>query len=88
MSDAQSRFIPVDPGSPEAEYATELRIRWMSETPLRLCDDDQQWNDIWRKLTANAKEIVRMNDEREESAGDEDLPGFQGWTDQGTPIHE
>ena len=86
--DAQSRFVPVEPGSTEAEYAAELRKRWMSENPLRLCYDDQQWNDIWRILATEAKEIVRMHEERAESAGDEDLPGFKGRTDQGTPIQE
>ncbi len=88
VSDAQSRFVAVEPESPEAEYAADLRSRWMSEKPMRLCDDEQHWKDIWRKLTVEAKEVVRTHDERAESAGDEDLPSFQGWTVQGTPIQE
>jgi hypothetical protein len=88
VSDAQSRFVPIEPGSADAEYAAQLRNRWMSESPFRLCDDDQQWKDIWRRLTAEAKEVVRVREEQAESAGDEDLPGFRGQTDQGTPIQE
>ena len=88
LSDAQARFVPVERGSPEAEYATELQIRWTSETPLRLCDDDTQWKDIWRDLTKEAKEVLEFEAEMVESGGDEDLPGFLGWTEQGTPIQD
>ncbi len=86
--DAQSKFVPVEPGSAEAEFAAELRIRWLSEDPIRLCDDDLHWKDIWRDLTSEAKLVIEANDGLVESAGDEDIPGFLGWTDQGTPIHE
>lgn len=84
LADAQSRFIPVKPGSAEAEYATELRLRWTSETPLRLCDDETQWKDIWLDLARESKEAVRFEAEMADSGGDEDLPGFLGWTEQGT----
>jgi len=43
---------------------------------------------IQSALATEAKEIVRMHEERAESAGDEDLPGFKGRTAQGTPIQE
>ena len=44
--------------------------------------------DIWRDLTREAKEVLQVYEEQAESASDEDLPGFQAWTDQGTPIQE
>lgn len=88
LSHAQSRFVPVEPGSAEAEYAMELRIRWTSETPLCICDDDTRWNDIWRDLTKEAKEVLQIDAEVVESGDDRDLPGFMGWTEQGTPIQE
>ena len=87
-TDAQSRFVPVVPGSPEAELAAELRTRWSAPEPIRVCDDDQRWKGIWRDLEREAKAAILARDELEEAASDEDLPGFQGWTDQGTPIQD
>ena len=56
--------------------------------PLRICDDDTQWNDIWRDLTKEAKDVIQLEGEKAESSDDRDLPGFMGWTEQGTPIQE
>ena len=88
LDDARSRFVPVEPDSREAEYAMELRHRWSSPTPIRICDDDARWNQIWRDLAKRAKETIQLEVEKEGSYGDVDLPGFQGWTDQGTPIQD
>ena len=88
MADAQTRFVPVLPGSPEEQLAEDLRTRWMSPEPMRVCDDEQHWSGVWRELAREAKEVIRLRMEMEEAAGDEDLPGFQGWTDQGTPIQD
>jgi len=88
LNDAQSRFVPVEPDSAEAKYAMSLRKRWLSEVPLRICDDGTQWNEVWRDLTKKAKEFLRHETESAESADDADLPGFSGWTEQGTPIQD
>ena len=88
LADAQSRFVPVESGSAEAQLANELQNRWMSEEPMRICDDETRWNGIWRSLTNGAKEVLRRNAEIEDSADDRDLPGFKGWTEQGTPIQD
>lgn len=88
LADAKSRFVRVKPGSAEAEYAMELRLRWSSETPLRICDSDTNWKDIWRELSQQAKEVLEFETELAEAASDEDLPGFIGWTEQGTPIQD
>jgi len=88
MADAQSRFVPVQPGSPQSELLRELTIRWSAPIPLRLCDDEEQWSSIWRDIMKKARTVI---EEREESDGgcyDEDLPGFLGWTDGGTPIQD
>lgn len=58
MADAQTRFVPVLPGSPEAELGEELRTRWMSPEPVRVCDDEQNWSSVWRELEREAKEVV------------------------------
>lgn len=88
MADAQSRFVPVEQGSSEAALAAGLRTRWTASEPLRLCDDDRQWNAIWRELTRSAREAIKISEDLDDAAADEDLPGFQGWTEQGTPIQE
>lgn len=88
LADAQSRFVRVEPGSPEAKLAEELAIRWSSPRPLRLCDDEVEWKTMWRELAQEARETLRDWEGLEESAGDEDLPGFLGWTDGGTPIQD
>ena len=88
LADAQSRFVPVAPGSAEAEYATELRLRWTADKPLRICDDDQRWNDIWRDLAKEAKDALEFEAELIAAGSDEDLPGFPGLTEQGTPIQD
>jgi 5-methylcytosine-specific restriction endonuclease McrA len=56
MADAQSRFVPLAAGSSEAGMADELRKRWSSSEPLRLCDDDERWKGIWRQLARSARE--------------------------------
>lgn len=88
LADAQSRFVPVGAGSEEAQLAIDLQSRWMPEEPLRVCDDDTRWSGIWRQLTREAKEVLRLDAEIAASADDRDLPGFKGWTEQGTPIQE
>jgi 5-methylcytosine-specific restriction endonuclease McrA len=55
LADAQERFVPVQPGSEAAAKAAELRERWLAVEPLRLCDDAQQWRDIWQELTRDAR---------------------------------
>jgi len=87
-ADAQAKFVPVEPGSAEALFAAELRARWMAEQPTRICDDHEGWRAIWQALSREAKEVIRHYEELEESAGCEDLPGFRGYTDQGTPIED
>ena len=32
--------------------------------------------------------LLREREDADEGGGDEDLPGFSGWTRQGTPIQE
>ena len=88
MADAQSRFIPVEQGSAEAALAVELRVRWSAPEPMRLCDDDRRWKNIWQGLANDAREVLRLADDFQAGAGDADLPGFRGWTDQGSPIQE
>ena len=88
VADAQTRFVPVEPGSPQAKLAAELMGRWSSIVPLRLCDDEQHWSSTWRQAAKSAREVLRGRAEVDDAWGDEDLPGFQGWTDQGTPIQD
>jgi 5-methylcytosine-specific restriction endonuclease McrA len=87
MADAQAKFVRVEPGSSQGLIARQLAERWSSPKPLRLCDV-ANWNDIWSALAREAKDVLRQWEELDESAGDEDLPGFMGWTDGGTPIQE
>jgi 5-methylcytosine-specific restriction endonuclease McrA len=88
MSDAQSRFRVVVPGSPQAEMAADLRRRWSSPEPIRLCDDHLTWNARWRELRSHSKHVLMLAEDIMESADDTDLPGFIGWTEQGTPIQD
>ena len=88
LLDAQSRFTLVDFGSAEFDLAENLQNRWTSPTPLKICDDEEKWNDIWREVAKEAKEDLRNIAEALEGASDEDLPGFVGWTRNGTPIQD
>jgi len=87
-ADAQSHFVPVEAGSAEDLLARQLTDRWSAPEPMRLCDDQGRWKDVWRSLERDARELVREREDPEEGVGDEDLPGFSGWTDQGTPVQE
>lgn len=84
LADAQTHLVPVEPDSKSAEVLAEIRRRYSSPTPLRLCDDEERWSSIWRNLQEVAREAIA----EEDCYGDEDLPGFLGWTEQGTPIQE
>lgn len=88
ITDAQSRFVPVEDGTVPAAIAKELSIRVAASEPLRLCDDDQQWKTIWQGLSRKAKAVIEERELEEEAYGDEDLPGFLGWTEQGAPIQD
>jgi len=59
-SDAQSRFVPVNPDSAEAALAVDLEHRWSSKEPIRLCDDDIHWTTSWQQLARTAKEAIRQ----------------------------
>lgn len=54
MADAQSRFVPVEADSPQAALAAHLAARCASPEPMQLCDDDQNWSNIWRRLGSTA----------------------------------
>jgi 5-methylcytosine-specific restriction endonuclease McrA len=82
LAEAQSRYRPVEAGSTQDATLAQMVMRWSAPTPLRLCDDHERWAKIWRELSQDAMEAI----EWEEASGDEDLPGFLGWTNQGTPI--
>ncbi len=84
IGDAQSRFVPVQPGSPQAAILVEFRLRCDSPTPQRICDDEERWPTLWGSMKREALEALAEDD----SYGDEDLPGFLGWTEQGTPIQD
>jgi hypothetical protein len=73
-ADAQSKFVPVVPGSPEAQMAAELRARWLSTEPLRLCDEDQRWSGIWWTLATSAQAVVQVREGWIRPPGGEDLP--------------
>lgn len=88
LADAQSRFVPVLPGTKEAALAAELRARWSAPTPLRACDDEVRWPKRWRAAQRRSREAIEMRDELDDAWGDEDLPGFEGWTEEGTPIQD
>lgn len=59
LDDAEARFVPVEAGSSQDAYAQELRIRIESPQALLLCDDEKQWNGIWRQLAKEAKEAIQ-----------------------------
>ena len=59
MADAQSKFVPVVPGSPEAVLAAELKERWSSRSPLRPCDDELSWKVQWPALQRRARAAIR-----------------------------
>lgn len=84
LDDAHSRFVPVQPGSKQEAVLTQFRLRSSSPTPLRVCDDEKRWPTIWKDLKRQALEAIA----EAECGSDEDLPGFLGWTDQGTPIQD
>lgn len=86
--DAQSKFVPVTAGSCQAALLSELQARWDAPHPARVCDDDQNWKTMWRSFSAEAKEAIALAEDLSEAGGDEDLPRFLGWTDQGTPIQD
>ncbi len=88
LEDAKSRFVPVEAGSSQDAYAQELLVRIGSPRPLFLCDDEKRWNSIWRQLARDAKDVIQHRSELEEGADATDLPGFAGYTDQGTPIQD
>jgi hypothetical protein len=87
-ADARAKFRPVTPGSPEAKMAAELKGGWSSPQPIRLCDDDERWSGIWQQLARSARQVLQRDRDLDGVGGDEDLPGFRGWTQQGTPIQE
>jgi hypothetical protein len=58
-ANAESRFVPVEPGPEEHEYAKLLKERWASPLPMRVCDDDENWATNWRSLAKAAKEAIQ-----------------------------
>jgi 5-methylcytosine-specific restriction endonuclease McrA len=78
VADAQTRFVPVEPGSSQARLAADLMGRCSSILPLRLCDDEQHWSSTWRQVARSAREVIRERAETDDALGDEDLPGFAG----------
>lgn len=62
-ADAQAKFVPVQPGSPQALLAQELRIRWTAPKPLRACDDHETWGSVWRRYNREAKELLQARTE-------------------------
>jgi 5-methylcytosine-specific restriction endonuclease McrA len=61
LADAQTRLVPVEPGSLAAMIAADLAKRFSSPEPLRLCDDEQHWDSLWRELTRSARELTGAN---------------------------
>ncbi|MDA8312281.1 MAG: hypothetical protein M0Z46_17075 [Actinomycetota bacterium] len=61
-ADAQAKFVPVQPGSPEALLAQELRVRWSAPSPLRVCDDHETWGSLWRGYTKESKDLLRARE--------------------------
>lgn len=62
LGDAQTHFVPIEPGSSQAEAVAAIRRRCFSPTPLRLCDDEERWNSIWRGLQNEAREAIDEED--------------------------
>lgn len=58
VADAESHFVPVQPGSTEEKMSDEIRTRCFSLIPLRLCDDEKHWEQIWRHLQREAKDAI------------------------------
>ena len=87
-ADARTHFVPVTAGSPAHHLAVQLRQRWTAPSPLRVCDDQARWPTLWRDLKAANLQVIAERDAFNDAADDEDLAGFLGWTDQGTPIQD
>ncbi|MCL6104838.1 MAG: hypothetical protein M1483_04320 [Actinobacteria bacterium] len=61
VTDAKSRFVLVENGSPEAAMAEEISARCSAPRPLRLCDDEN-WKHIWQGLSSTARCAIRSPD--------------------------
>ena len=89
VADAETRFVPVEPLARwPLGWPPTSRRRCSSPEPLRLCDDEQHWDGCGPAVARSARELISEQQDMEDMAGDEGLPGFQGWTDQGTPIQD
>lgn len=64
MGDAQAKFTKVEPGSPQAKMADELRQRWEAPNPLRVCDNEQRWASTWRQLASEARASMKASGRR------------------------
>ncbi len=59
--DALSKFVPITDDEHRAEAFT-IVMRWEAKKPLRLCDDQLHWNDMWRNLqAANVEAYDRLH---------------------------
>ena len=85
LKDGAAAWLPTSAESTRAFYLVK---RWLAPEPLRICDDDQCWKSIWQQLTRSARQLIAEPGERMDASEDDDLPGFQGWTAQGTPIQD
>lgn len=59
----EASMVPITPGHERYEEilarANELRARIEAQTPLRPCDDEANWNDIYRELLKEQRELLR-----------------------------
>jgi len=56
MKLAQAKFEPTDAAG--QQRAADLWRRIDAETPERLCDDEKNWNSLWRKLKNQALNAI------------------------------
>lgn len=58
MADARAKFVAVEAGSAEDMLAAQLRVRWYSPKPRRLCDDHERWKADWSGLARSARAVI------------------------------
>ena len=64
--DTRSRSRPIEEGSSHDPYARELDARVLADVPVLICDDEKEWQVIWRKLSKEAKEVLRKREDLDE----------------------
>ncbi len=55
MDHAQSRVVILSPE--QARVRADIIARWEAPKPLRVCDDEELWPNVWRDFPVRLSEV-------------------------------